>query len=137
MVSPHVKEQLLAAGALACLRKGEAMQEIVLVAKWFREIAEAQASGIRPVFIFIIYDKRTSHHCRRRCWIFYEAVLCGRHPGHAPSIFAYRGKTSWPTRFKLSLVTGATINGNFSTVTLLGSRPNPFSSERLNPFIQK
>ncbi len=45
MVSPHVKEQLLAAGALACLQKGGAMQEIVENVKWFREIAEAQAAG--------------------------------------------------------------------------------------------
>jgi|GEM_PF-456335 len=45
IVSPHVKEQLLAAGALSCLQKGGAMQEIVENVKWFREIAEAQAAG--------------------------------------------------------------------------------------------
>jgi CheY-like chemotaxis protein len=45
LVSPLVKEQLLAAGAFACLKKGDAMQEIVETAKWFRQIAEAQAAG--------------------------------------------------------------------------------------------
>jgi CheY-like chemotaxis protein len=45
LISPHTKDQLLAAGAYACLQKGEAMQDIVEAAKWFRQLAEAQASG--------------------------------------------------------------------------------------------
>lgn len=44
-ISPRVKDQLLAAGAFACLKKGEAIQEIVQAAKWFRQIAEEKSAG--------------------------------------------------------------------------------------------
>ncbi len=39
--------------------------------------------------------------------------------------------------FILKLVTGATINGNFSITTVLASRPKPRSSDKLIPFSQK
>src|ERR1700712_2045628 len=42
-----------------------------------------------------------------------------------------------PILFKLKLGMGETISGNFSTVTLDGSRPKPLSSERLSSFTQK
>ena len=42
-----------------------------------------------------------------------------------------------PDAFAGGFVTGATIIGNFSTVTLLASSPNPFSSDRLISFSQK
>ena len=40
------------------------------------------------------------------------------------------------TRFSNVVVTGATINGNFSTVTLAVSNPKPLSSDRLTSLIQ-
>lgn len=48
LVSPEVKQKLLAAGALDCLQKKLAMREMVEDAKWFRDIAEAQAWGREP-----------------------------------------------------------------------------------------
>lgn len=45
LISPSSRELLLAAGALAVLQKGLVMEDIVDDAKWFREIAEAQAAG--------------------------------------------------------------------------------------------
>lgn len=45
MVSPTAKDQLLRAGAFACIQKGTAMEDLVTVAKWFRQIAEANAAG--------------------------------------------------------------------------------------------
>ena len=45
MISPTAKEQLLEAGAFACVQKGTVMEELIKVAKWFRQIAEAKAAG--------------------------------------------------------------------------------------------
>ena len=45
--------------------------------------------------------------------------------------------SSLKIRFNFNLLTGATISGNFSTVTLLCSSPKPLSSLRLISFTQK
>ena len=45
LISPHAEEQLLAAGAFACLEKGLALEHIAEAAKWFKQIAEAKAAG--------------------------------------------------------------------------------------------
>lgn len=48
LVSPQVKEELLTAGALACLQKKSGMQAMIDDAKWFKEIAETQAGQQQP-----------------------------------------------------------------------------------------
>src|SRR5690606_28804191 len=49
----------------------------------------------------------------------------------------HRSGLSSYTLVTVKLVTGATTSGNFSTVTLAVSSPNPLSSERLTSFTQK
>lgn len=58
-------------------------------------------------------------------------------PIHFLQVHYSNSLLSWYTLFRFNTVTGATINGNFSTVTLLVSNPNPFSSLRLISFNQK
>ena len=53
-----------------------------------------------------------------------------------PEFFAIRHDLS-SIRFNFKFVTGETMRGNFSTITLLVSRPKPRSSDRLMSFNQK
>ena len=51
-------------------------------------------------------------------------------------LFFYSSSSS-TILLNLTVDTGATINGNFSTVTVERSRPNPFSSDKLTSLSQK
>jgi CheY-like chemotaxis protein len=47
-MSLQQKEKLLALGAIACLKKGVAMHEIIEAATLFKQVAEAKSQGIEP-----------------------------------------------------------------------------------------
>ena len=72
-----------------------------------------------------------------KCWR--QSALRAQFIGYWPCLsqFDKSHSSSGKIRLSLSLLTGATMSGNFSTVTLLCSSPKPRSSLRLLSLIQK
>ena len=66
-----------------------------------------------------------------------DAVILGMHAKADNPELLKRSPSEQTILFNFTADTGATINGNFSTVTVDRSSPKPFSSDKLISFNQK
>ena len=64
-------------------------------------------------------------------------VTCKSNKGKTKHLFGILNYSSSTILFNFTIETGATISGNFSTVTVERSSPKPFSSDKLISLSQK